>query len=162
MNCEINIRTFKESDLLKMLDIFNYYAKNSFSVYCEFELELNMYKHIIEDAKVLLVVEDKNKIVGYGYISNFIPFPNFKKTGLLTYFISKDYTQKGIGTKLFNELIAEGKKIGVTNYLANISNKNIQSIKFHEKFGFKKVGDFKNVGTKFNEDISIVWMQKEF
>lgn len=161
MNCEIKIRTFKEGDLLKMLEVFNYYAKNSFSVYCDFELSIDMYMHVVDDAKVLLIVEDGEKFVGYGYISKFLPFPNFGKTGLLTYFISKEYTEKGIGTQLLCNLVEEGKNLGITNLLANISDKNVQSIRFHEKHGFKNIGTFANVGTKFNENLSIVWMQKE-
>jgi len=65
-----------------------------------------------------------------------------------------------LGRKIINELISTGKKHGITNYLAQISSKNKQSLNFHKKHGFVEVGKFKDVGTKFDQNFDIVWMQK--
>ena len=72
-----------------------------------------------------------------------------------------DYTGLGLGTKLLNELISAGKKIGITNYLAHISSQNTQSLNFHKKHGFEEVGRFKKVAIKFNNFIDVVWVQKQ-
>ena len=102
------------------------------------------------------------RIIGFGYLSEFKPFSNFNQTGVLTYFILTEYTGKGLGTRIINELISFGKKEGITNYLAQISSKNKQSINFHKKHGFVEVGNFKEVGIKFNQKFDIIWMQKIF
>ncbi len=156
------IRSFEESDQSKTLIIFNRFAKESFAVYCEEELQENQFLKLLDNAKIILVIEEKDKVIGFGYISNYKPYPNFSHTGVLTYFILPEYTGKGIGTKLFNQLISKGREIGITNYLAHISSKNVQSLRFHEKLGFEEVGMLKNVAFKFGELIDIIWVQKQF
>jgi phosphinothricin acetyltransferase len=162
MNDDILIRDFTESDLDGMLAIFNYFAEISFAVYSNIPFTTAHIKKIAEEIKIGLVVEMGNKMIGFGYISPFKPFPNFNNTGLLTYFILPGYTGKGVGTRLFEELISRGKEIGITNYLANISSKNQQSLSFHKKMGFEEVGNFKNVAAKFNEPFDMIWVQKQY
>jgi len=160
VNGDFKIREFEQNDLESMLLIFNQFAVSSYAVYCDFPLSLHQFSKLAEQIKIGLVIETGNKIVGFGYISPYKPFPNFSRTGVLTYFILPEYTGKGIGTLLYNKLIEEGLKAGITNYLANISSKNAQSINFHEKLGFEPVGLFKDVADKFGSSIDVVWVQK--
>lgn len=162
MNEKNIISNFEANDICDMLTIFNHFAKESFAVYCDYELPKDQFIKLLEHTKIILVIRDNEKVIGFGYISNYKPYPNFNRTGLLTYFILPEYTGKGLGTKLFNELISKGRTIGITNYLAHISSKNEQSIRFHEKYGFEEVGRLKNVAVKFGEQIDIVWVQKQF
>lgn len=158
----ITLRKYSEADLESMLDIFNYFAQNSFAVYCDFPLLPDQFRKVVEQMRVALILEAGDKIIGFGYISSYKPFPNFKNTGVLTYFILPEYTGRGYGTKLFETLISEGIQAGITNYLAHISSKNNQSLSFHKKHGFEEVGIFKNVAYKFNDSFDIVWMQKQY
>lgn len=162
MNNETIIRRYQETDFGEMLLIFNRFARESFAVYGELELEEDHYKKMMELAKIILVLCMNDKVIGFGYISAYKPYPNFNRTGVLTYFILPEFTGKGFGTKLFNELISQGKQIGITNYLAHISSKNEQSLLFHKKHGFTEVGRFKNIAVKFGHPIDVVWVQKDF
>lgn len=161
MSEEKFIRNYEEKDLEAMLQIFNSFAQKSFAVYSDSEISIEKFRWMIEQAVITLVLEKNNQVIGFGYISRYKPYSNFNRTGVLTYFILPEYTGAGLGTKLFNELILRGKALGITNYLANISSKNEQSLKFHEKHGFNEVGRFRNVATKFGELIDVVWVQKE-
>lgn len=162
MKEKIVIRDYTGTDLEGLLKVFNYFAENSFAVYSEVPLSEEHFRMMMAQARVSLVVLDGDKIIGFGYIGKYKPFPNFNRTGLLTYFILPEYTGKGVGTRLFNNLLSKGKQIGITNYLAHISSKNTQSLQFHNKQGFEEVGLFKNVAAKFNEPFDIVWVQKQF
>jgi L-amino acid N-acyltransferase len=156
------IRELTKDDLEEILSIFNYFAANSFAVYSNIPLTIKHIEKMADEIKVGLVVEVENKTAGFGYVTYFKPFPNFKNTGVLTYFILPEYTGKGLGTQLFERLILKGKEIGITNYLANISSKNQQSLNFHKKLGFEEVGNFKNVASKFDESFDMIWVQKQF
>jgi len=160
----ILIRNFEHSDLKGMLAVFNYFAENSFAVYCEFPLAENQFNKLAEQIRIGLVIEDRtdNRIIGFGYISNYKIFPNFNHSGILTYFILPEYTGKGLGTELFNELILRGRAMGITNFFAHISSLNTQSLNFHKKHGFEEAGIHKNPGNKFGEKFDIAWMQKQF
>ncbi len=162
MTEEKNIRNYNDSDLAEMLTIFNHFARESFAVYSDSELNISQFKKMIEQARIILVLLRNEKLIGFGYISSYKPYSNFERTGVLTYFIRADYTGKGYGTKLFDELILRGKRVGITNYLAHVSSKNEQSLRFHEKHGFEEVGRFKNVAVKFGELIDVVWVQKQY
>jgi phosphinothricin acetyltransferase len=162
MNDNIIIRSYQKDDFEGILEVFNSFVGDSFSAYCDTGFDVSEFRGRIEQLKIILVLTKKERIIGYGYFSNYKPYPNFSHTGILTYFILSEYTGKGLGTRLFNKLISIGKENGITNFLAHISSKNIQSLNFHKKHGFVEVGNFKEVGIKFNQKIDIVWMQKIF
>jgi len=162
MQEDIIIRDYNETDLDGLMTVFNYFAINSYAVYSEVALSREHFISMLAQTRIALVVEVNNQIIGFGYISKFKPFPNFNKTGLLTYFILPEFTGKGIGKNLFNILISKGKAIGIINYLAHISSKNEQSLQFHKKMGFEEAGLFKNVAKKFGEPFDMVWVQKQF
>lgn len=162
MNDEIIIRSYKEDDFDGLLEVFNTFVKDSFAAYCKVGYDVEVFRKHVENAKIISVLTEFERIIGFGYLSEFKPFANFSQTGVLTYFILTEYTGKGLGTRIINELISFGKKEGITNYLAQISSKNKQSINFHKKHGFVEVGKFNEVGIKFNQKFDIIWMQKIF
>ena len=127
---------------------------------------MNISSSIVDEwskkTKVFLVLETGNKVVGFGFVASYNPFKSCNHVGVLTYFILPEYTGKGLGTKLFNQLISKGKDLGITNYLAHISSRNEQSLNFHKKHGFQEVGRFKDMSVKLGESIDMVWVQKQF
>ena len=79
---------------------------------------------------------------------------------VFTYFLSPSKTGNGIGKKLLELLIRDGRKLGKTNFLVNISSDNEGSINFHRKNGFMECGRFRSVGKKNDKKFDMVWMQK--
>lgn len=162
MNNEVIIRSKKEEDLEKVLEVVNSFVKDSFAAYSDEVYPASIMNEWSKKAKVLLVLETGNKVIGFGFVAQYKPFKSFNHIGVLTYFIFPICTGKGLGTKLFNKLISKGKDIGITNYLAHISSKNEQSLNFHKKHGFQVVGRFKDMSVKLGESIDMVWVQKQF
>lgn len=155
------VRTFIEADRALVLDIFNRFVRTGFAAYPEEEMPPEFFDPIIDSAVVFRVLEIEGSVAGFGFIRPFMPLPNFSHTGVLTYFILPEFTRKGLGTTLLDALIKAGRRDGMTNYLANISSRNEQSLAFHRKHGFREVGRFSDVGVKFGESFDIVWMQKK-
>ena len=162
MDNDFKIREYNGSDLEGMLPVFNYFAEHGDAVYTDMPLSLNRFKKLIEQVKIGLVLENGDKIIGFGYISAYKPYPNFDFTGVLTYFIMPQYTGIGLGTRLFDELIKRGRQAGINNFLAHISSMNEQSLNFHKKKGFVTVGEFKNVAVKNSRLFDIIWVQKQY
>jgi phosphinothricin acetyltransferase len=48
----------------------------------------------------------------------------------------------------------------VHRIVAGIAQPNATSIAFHEKFGFKQIGTFTEVGRKFGKYWDVMWMEK--
>ena len=161
MELQFTIRPKVDEDDEQVMKIINSYVNNSFAAYSDEAYPISFAADKSKEAKVFLVIENFNEVVGFGMITPYRPFKNFNHTGVLTYFILDNYTGLGLGTKLLNELISAGQKIGITNYLAHISSQNTQSLNFHKKHGFEEVGRFKKVAIKFNKFIDVVWVQKQ-
>ncbi len=72
----------------------------------------------------------------------------------------REYPGRGLGTSLLEFLENEAKQREITHLLVSISSKNVGSIKFHEKNGFRQCGLFQGVGRKNDHTFDMVWMQK--
>jgi len=162
MNNELIIRNKKEDDNNKILGVVNSFVKNSFAAYQDEPYPPSIVDEWSRKARIFLVLETGNEVVGFGFVSSYRPFKSFNHVGVLTYFILQEYTGRGLGTKLFNRLILKGKNLGITNYLAHISSKNEGSINFHKKHGFNEVGRFKDMSHKLGESVDMLWVQKQF
>ena len=162
MNNEVIIRIRKEGDAENILEVVNSFVKESFAAYSDEYYPPSIVDEWSRKAKVFLVLEIGKKVIGFGFVASYKPFKSCAHVGVITYFILQEYTSKGLGTKLINQLISKGKDLGVTNYLAHISSRNEQSLNFHKKHGFKEVGRFKDMSVKLGESVDMVWVQKQF
>jgi L-amino acid N-acyltransferase YncA len=162
MNEKITIREKRDSDNNKIMDILNSFVEDSFAVYSKELVASTFAIDSTNDSRVFLVIESQDGVIGFGMITPYKKYTNFNHTGVLAYFIKEGFTGLGLGSKLLKNLLYEGNKIGITNYLAHISSHNNQSLCFHKKHGFEEVGRFKNVSVKFGKSVDIVWVQKDF
>lgn len=75
-------------------------------------------------------------------------------------YISPDHIGQGIGLQLYHRLLPELKARGVHAAMAGIALPNHASVGLHEKFGFEKVAQFKEVGFKFDQWIDVGYWQR--
>jgi len=146
-----------------VMEIFNYYIENSFAAYPESKLPDQFFAKFLEVGLVYpsYVIKDNNRIIGFCMLRPYNPFPVFKETAEITYFIHKDYTGKGIGLMALGILEESARKMGIKKVMADISSENARSIKFHQNNGFEVCGIFSDVGKKFDKHFSVIWMEKE-
>jgi len=160
MAADMHIRGMQESDRDAVMRIFNHYAETGFAAYPDGPLPPQFFPHLKEGAVSALVLEGANGIAGFALLKPFFPFPAFKKTGMVTYFIAPEHTGKGLGALLLSRLNEDAKKNGIRMLLVNISSKNEGSVRFHAKHGFTVAGTLAGVGEKFGEPFDVVWMQR--
>jgi phosphinothricin acetyltransferase len=158
----MKIRTIEINDYKYIVDIYNYYVKNSNAAFLEKSIDVKFVESLHNSALTnsFLVLDNGEKVIGFSLLKEFLPFENFRRTATITYFISPEYTRHGLGNLLINELIGYGNKCNIDNFIAEISSENIPSINFHKKQGFQLCGTLNNVGFKNNNDLSIIYMQK--
>lgn len=161
------IREASTEDIPGMLEVFNYYVENSFAAYLETSVGPEFFQ-VIQSEKdqdkgerfPFYVIEENGKIIGIGALRPYFPFPNFRHTGVVSYFILPGHTRKGLGSKMLKKLCTEAGEKKMKSLLANVSSKNEASLNFHQKHGFIECGRFREVGTKFGKYFDIIWMQK--
>jgi L-amino acid N-acyltransferase YncA len=153
------IREISIDDAKDVLDIYNYYILNSTATFEEDPInEEEIIKRINKVKSInlpyIVAVEDK-KIVGFAYTSMFHERCGYRYTGELTVYIKPDITSKGLGTKLYEELIKRLKKTQIKKVIGCISLPNEKSVALHEKFEMKQVGHLEKVGFKFGKWIDV-------
>ncbi|NVM35426.1 MAG: N-acetyltransferase family protein [Candidatus Lokiarchaeota archaeon] len=160
MQYEFKIRDLKESDISTVLSIYNDHVINGFAAYSEKELSIDFINRLKKDSLSFIILEIEEKITGFAFLRNYLPYDNFKHTGQLSYIIKPEYTNKSFGTMLFNKLVDAAKDNGIDILIVHLSSLNQQSLNFHKKHGFIECGKFKNIAKKFGQEFDIIWMQK--
>lgn len=159
----MEIRSYISSDIPAICEIYNHYIKNTIITFEEIPLtvmemqeRVNTYTH----AYPWLVCEDAGEVVGYAYASKWKERSAYKHTAEVTVYLKHDATQKGYGSALYAELIAQLKTQGCHVLLGCLSIPNEPSAKLHERFGFKQIAHFSEVGRKFERWIDVGYWQK--
>jgi L-amino acid N-acyltransferase len=158
---DIIVREVRDCDRDSIIAIFNYYAQTSYAAYPEMPVNEQFFGFLRQGTLAFFVIEHHARVIGFGLIKPVLPFPAFMTTGMLTYFIQPEFTGKGFGNRLFERLMREAEKLGMTSLVANMASKNTASIRFHTRHGFTEVGRLYNAGMKFGEPFDVIWMQKE-
>ncbi|WP_410508821.1 GNAT family N-acetyltransferase [Methanosarcina hadiensis] len=161
------LREASTEDIPGMLEVFNYYVENSFASYLETSVGPEFFQVIQSEKEQdkdesfpFYVIEENSKIIGIGALRPYFPFPNFRHTGVVSYFILPGHTRKGLGSKMLGKLCTEAREKKMKSLLANVSSKNEASLNFHLKHGFIECGRFREVGIKFGKYFDIIWLQK--
>ena len=152
------IRKVMLSDAEAICTIYNYYILNSVAT---FELEsvdtdemMRRIKRITQKFPWIVYVE-ANELLGYAYADDWKTRKAYKYTVESTIYIKNGYNGQGIGSRLYMFLLNELTKINIHAVIGGISLPNDASIALHEKLGFEKIGQFKDVGFKFNKWIDV-------
>lgn len=157
------IRNVKVEDAKEIVDIYNHYILNT---NVTFEVEAlasgEMAKRIEKKIKdnPWIVYEEDNKILGYAYVGEFRERIAYKFTKEVTIYLDKSVVRRGIGTKLMEALIERCKtEYDIHTLISVVTVPNASSISIHKKFGFERVGYFKEVGFKNNKWLDVEYLQ---
>lgn len=157
------LKKLSESDRSAVIDIFNYFVKNSFAAYPETEVPYQTFDRFCEMVKgfpAITVRDESEQVVGFAFLHPYHPADSFRQTAEVSYFVMPKHTRQGLGTLILEYFISEARQMGIRIFLASISSLNNQSIQFHLKQGFVECGRFKGIGAKHGQTFDVVWMQK--
>ncbi|PHR70194.1 MAG: phosphinothricin acetyltransferase [Lutibacter sp.] len=159
------IRDFHIDDIEQLVEIYNYYIENTVITFDKNPCSVDDFEQKIKPIYKkypFIVFEENNEILGYAYGSSWRPKPSYKFTVESTIYLNSDAQGKGIGTKLYTELLKQLKQQNFHTIIGGLTLPNAASIKLHEKLGFKKVAHFKQVGRKFDEWLDVGFWQLTF
>ena len=115
----------------------------------------------------VLVAETEKEIVGYAYADTFKNKRAYDWAVETTIYVAEDCKKMGIGRLLYDELECLLKALNIVNLNACIAYPEEEdeyltkdSVRFHEKLGYRMVGEFRQCGYKFNRWYHMVWMEK--
>ena len=159
------IRKVRIEDAQQLVDIYNYYVLNTVVTFDDVPFPVDAFKEKIESiykTYPFFVFEEDNKILGYAYASKWREKPAYKNTVESTVYLHHEAMGKQIGTKLYTELLKQLKTQNYHVVIGGLTLPNEGSVKLHEKFGFKQVAHFKEVGLKFDTWLDVGFWQLTF
>jgi phosphinothricin acetyltransferase len=158
------IRHAAMSDADVIAGIYNYYVVNTAITFEEEMLSADqMAKRIGEVTSAALpwlVAEQSGRVVGYAYASKWKTRSAYRFSVESAIYLQDGAGGKGVGGKLYGELLPALKECGVHVVIGGIALPNQSSVALHEKFGFRKVAHFEEVGFKFGRWLDVGYWQK--
>ena len=159
------IRSAIVGDAKQICNIYNFYVLNTIVTFEEDAVPEEEMRSRIENITSKfpwIIYETNGKIKGYAYASEWKSRCAYKHSVETTVYLLNGAHGNGIGSKLYAELIKRLREMNIHALIGGISLPNDASIALHEKFGFKKIGQFEEVGFKFDKWIDVGYWELKF
>jgi len=103
--------------------------------------------------------EAGGSIVGFAYASKWKTRSAYRFAVESTVYVAHENRARGVGTRLYVELIARLRASGYHTVIGGITQPNEASVRLHERMGFEKVALFREVGFKFERRLDVGYWQ---
>ncbi len=161
----MQIRPSVIDDLPSLTDMYNHYILHT-------AITFDIEPYTVEGRKVwysqfadtgrhqLLVAELNNEVIGFACSAPFKPKQAYETSVEVSIYLTPDRQGQGVGKRLYEALFDALAKEDVHRAYAGISLPNAPSRTIHQKFGFKSVGIYREVGRKFGKYWDIEQFEK--
>lgn len=149
------IRNVQIEDAGHIARIYNHYVLNSSITFETNPVSASEIEQRIQDttaaAYPYFVYERDGEVLGYCYLNPWKGRCAYKTTAEVSVYVDKDHAGEGIGSLLMKELLSSVDRSRFHTLVAGIALPNPASVALHEKFGFKKISHFSEIGFKFGD-----------
>jgi len=160
------VRPATLADLPRLTEIYNHYIVNT-------PITFDLEPFSVEQRRVqwfdnyadtgphrLLVAEQDGVVQGYTSSSRFRPKRAYETTVEMTILCALEAIGHGIGQRLYDVIfdLLRGEDIHMA--VAAITLPNDASCALHERFGFRRVGELREVGRKFARYWDVAWYER--
>jgi len=152
------LRAAQPTDAAAIAALYNHYILHTtitFEMAAVTEAEIVGRLAAVQPALPWLVAERDGALVGYAYASPWRTRAAYRQSVETTVYVDRNHGRGGIGSALYAALIAELRSRSMHALIGGISLPNAASVALHEKFGFRKVAHFEQVGRKFDRWLDV-------
>jgi len=159
----LRIRPVEAADAAAICDIYNHYIEHTTITFEEVQLSPGEMAARIEACTKTypwLVCIDEGVVVGYAYASKWKERAAYRRTAEATVYVRAGHARRGCGGALYAALLPAVFERGYHVLLGCIALPNEASVALHERFGFRKVAHFTEVGRKFDQWVDVGYWQR--
>jgi phosphinothricin acetyltransferase len=152
------IRTVLNRDAPAIARLYNYYVQYTTVTFEEEPVSDREMAHRIDEITSQfpwLVYEEGERVLGFSYAGKWKGRSAYRYTVESTVYVDHGACGRGIGSALYSRLLEELREQGLHLVIAGIALPNPASQALHEHFGFRKVGEFSEVGYKFGTWLNV-------
>ncbi|MER6559325.1 N-acetyltransferase family protein [Streptomyces sp. NPDC001027] len=172
---EVQVRPGIEDDLEALTSLYNHYVRETpitfdTAVFSPEERRPWLLSHPEDGPYRLLVATETDSqdihgvpqaILGYATSSPYRPKGAYATSVEVTVYVAPDAGRRGIGTLLYKALFEALADEDLHRAYAGIAQPNEASARLHERFGFRHVGTYREVGRKFGRYWDVAWYEKD-
>jgi phosphinothricin acetyltransferase len=162
----ISIQAATEADASALTHIYNPYILETTITFEEEAVgSSEMASRVAESDRAglpFLLARTGDAPIGFAYASKWKGRCAYRHSAETTVYVDRDHWRRGVGTALYARLLELLKGTGIHAAIGGIALPNPSSIALHERMGFTKVAQFREVGFKFNQWIDVGYWQRLF
>ncbi|MDO4268715.1 MAG: GNAT family N-acetyltransferase [Eubacteriales bacterium] len=171
-NKGITLRTVSVQDARQLLRIYEPYVRNTAIT---FEYQTPSLEEFTERIRQIqkrypyLAAEKDGKILGYTYAGTFKNRDAYDWAAETSIYVDPEHKGEGLGRLLYEALEEALRAQGILNAEACIGVPQnggedeyltMDSVRFHERMGYRMAGEFIRCGCKYGRWYNMVWMEK--
>jgi phosphinothricin acetyltransferase len=152
------IRAVTIADAQAICGIYNPYIKHTVISFEENPITMQAMERRIRAISSVypwLVCEEAGEVIGYAYVNQWKDRTAYGSSVEDSIYLKHGYEGKGIGACLLSRLLEAVEKTAIHAVVAGITLPNERSIALHEKFGFTRVAQFKEIGFKLHQWLDV-------
>jgi len=156
------IRPATRNDSDQIAAIYNHYIENTAATFEDVPLtgaEVESRLLVGEKIGTWLVSEHNGNVVGYAYSAPWGEREGYRASVETTIYLDHKHVGKGLGFDLYSMLLEQLRAQQLHAAVGIIGLPNPASVALHEKLGFEKVGELKEIGNKFNKWVDVGYWQ---
>jgi phosphinothricin acetyltransferase len=162
------VRAALPADVPALTDIYNHYVRTSGVTFdtTEFTVEERQewFSHYATTGPHRLLVavdgDSAGMVVGYATSSPFRPKPGYLTSVETSVYLRPDAIGRGLGTLLYRAIFDALAGQDLHRAYAGVALPNDASVRLHERFGFREIGTYVEVGRKFGRYWDVLWFER--
>lgn len=161
----ITVRIAEPGDLSRIVSIYNHYIENSHSTFDVAKFTVGervpwFAQFSADGPHQMLVAESGGDVVGWACSAAYKERPGYAVSVETTVYVGHEAFGRGIGKALYVALFEKLQGRGIHGAYAGIALPNEASLRLHAALGFRKIGEFREVGYKFDRYWTVAWYEK--
>jgi phosphinothricin acetyltransferase len=162
---DLLVRPAVAADVPAMAAIYNHYVETSPATFditpVSLENRLAWFRSFGENGPFRLVVAERaGQLAGYAGSGKFREKPAYATSVEMTVYVHHDALGLGVGARMYERLFELLAGEPIHRAYAGITLPNPASLALHQRFGFRDLGTYDEVGHKFGQYWSVHWLEK--
>ena len=160
----LEIRDATAADLPELAAIYNEVIATSTAVYACDAVSVaerqDWWRGRTAQGYPVLIAADDAGVAGFASFGDFRAWPGYRFTVEHSVHVRTGMRGRGVGTALLRELLSRAGACGKHVMVGGVDAANAAAIRFHERLGFSRAAQLREVGYKFDRWLDLVFLQR--
>lgn len=159
----LTVREATPEDLSDLLEIYNDVILKTTAIFSYEPQSLESRRSWYEDRRSegypIFIAHDESGVLGFSSYGAFRAWPAYQYMVEGSVYVRSDARGRGIGGLLISPLLTHAKRAGKHAFIAGVEANNAASLRLHERFGFRQVAYFREIGWKFERWLDSIFLE---